>query len=141
MPTAALTLSGEVMTVAKAPVLPRLRGSARSLALILIAAGLVLGAIFYFFVYTPTVTLHVVNDTSTLVRVAVCGSDPQVVGPGQTVSVDPNRNDAKAACVIYEGTSDQAAGCLYVPTTRLADGDTVKVSAMVRGIPADRCGE
>jgi hypothetical protein len=136
-------LSGEevVTTTAKAPGLQKLRGSRRARVVTVAAAVLILGAVFYFFVYTPTVTLHVVNDTSTVVRVTVCGSDPQVVQPGQTVAVDPNKNDAKVACVIYEGTSDQAAGCLYVPTTRLADGDTVKVSAMVRGDPAGRCGD
>jgi hypothetical protein len=129
------------MTTAKAPALQRLRASRRLLAVGVVALVLILGALFYFVIYTPTVRLHVANDTSTVVRVSVCGSDPQVAQPGQTVTVDPNRNDAKAACVIYEGTSDQAAGCLYVPTTRLSDGATVKVSAMVRGVPADRCGD
>lgn len=103
------------MTTIKAPVLQKFRASRGLIALAVAAVLLILGAVFYFVVYTPTVTLHIVNDTSTVVRVTVCGSDPQVVQHGQTVSVDPNRNDAKAACVIYEGTSDQAAGCLYVP--------------------------
>jgi hypothetical protein len=125
----------------KAPALQKLRASRGLVALAVVVVVLILGALFYFFVYTPTVTLHVANDTSTVVRVTACGSDPQVVQPGHAVTVDPNRNDAQAACVVYEGTSDQATGCLYVPTTRLSDGDTVKVSAMVRGVPADRCGD
>jgi ABC-type uncharacterized transport system permease subunit len=129
------------MTTTKVPPLQEGRASRRLLIVASGAVVLILGAVFYFFVYMPTVRLYVVNDTSSVVRVTVCGSDPQVVQHGQTVEVGPNRNDAKAACVIFEGTSAQAVGCLYVPTTRLSNGDRVKVSAMVRGVPADRCGD
>ena len=101
----------------------------------------ILGVVIYQFVYTPTITLHVVNDTSATVRITLCGSDPQVVQPGQVIAIDPNRHDPHAACVVYPGTGDQALGCLAVPTTRFNDGDTVRVSATVRGVPPDRCGD
>jgi len=125
----------------QAPTREERRVSRRLLAVGVVVLALALGVLVRFVLYTPTLTLHVVNDTSAVVRVAVCGSDPQVAQPGQTVTVDPNRNDARAACAIYAGSGDQAVGCLSIPTTRLSDGDTVKVSAMVRGVPADRCGD
>jgi hypothetical protein len=92
-------------------------------------------------VYTPTVTVHIHNDSARQVTASVCGSDPQTAAPGRTIDVDPNRNDPHAACVIYEGASDHASGCLYIPTTRYRDGTTVDLSQMVRGVPAAKCGD
>lgn len=102
---------------------------------LLAAAGLVI------LVHTPTITVHVLNDTPSVVTVTVCGSDPQTARPGAVVAVDPNPHDPRAACLIYEGTSDRPSGCLFIPTTRVENGDTVKVSAMVRGVREDRCGD
>jgi hypothetical protein len=100
----------------------------------------VVGLAFYVFAYTPTTTIHILNDTSQTVTVGICGSDPQTAAPGERVSVDPNQNDAKAACAIYADDRDAPIGCLAIPTTRLRSGATVKVSAMNRGVPESRCG-
>lgn len=98
-----------------------------------------LGLGFYRFAYTPTIAIHVVNDSPATVTVAVCGSDAQTAAPGRTVNVDPNPNNPKAACaILVEG--QQAAACLYIPTTRFRDGDTVRVSSAVAHVPEKECG-
>lgn len=103
--------------------------------------ALVAAAVVLVLVHTPTITVRIVNDTPSVVTVTVCGSDPQTARPGAVVAVDPNPHDPRAACLIYEGASDHPSGCLFIPTTRLAEGDAVKVSGMVRGVPQDRCGD
>ena len=107
-----------------------------AIPLALLAAG-----ILAVLVHTPTITVYVRNDTPSVVRVTVCGSDPQTARPEAVVAVDPNPHDPRAACLIYEGTSDRPSGCLFIPTTRVGDGDTVRVSAMVKGVRPDRCGD
>jgi hypothetical protein len=111
----------------------------RLLLLAALAGGAI--ALVLVFAYTPTTTVHIHNDTRRQVTLSVCGSDPQTAGPGATVNVDPNKNDGHAACAVYEGTSDRAAGCLYIPTTRFGSGTTAQVSDSVRGVPADNCGD
>jgi len=119
--------------------------ASRKLRLLLLSiAGMVvfgIGALALWVAYTPTMTLHVINDTTNTVTVTACGSDPQTVSSGQTAAVDPNRHDPHAACIIYNGTSQTPSGCLLIPTTRLAADDTVKVSSMVRGVPISKCGD
>lgn len=112
----------------------------RRSVIIAAAACVVLGLAFYRFAYTPTTTLYILNDTSQTVTVGTCGSDPQTAGPSERVSIDPNRNDGKAACAIYVDDRDAAIGCLAIPTTRLRRHDTVKVSVMTRGVAENHCG-
>ena len=116
-------------------------GRRRWLAWAAVPLVLLAAAVVVILVHTPTITVHILNDTSRVVTVTVCGSDPQTARPGTVVVVDPNPHDPRAACQIYEGNGDRPSGCLFIPTTRIGDGDTVKVSAMARGVPADRCGD
>ena len=97
--------------------------------------------VFFLFLYTPTITVHVENDTSQQLTVSTCGSDPQTIDPGHTASVDPNPNDSKAACVVYRGNTNEEIGCLPIPTTRYVDESTVRISTMRAGIPAAKCGD
>jgi hypothetical protein len=96
--------------------------------------------LFFVFLYTPTITVHIVNDTSRELTVSVCGSDPETMNPGQSADVDPNPNDSHAACVVYQGETGVALGCLFIPTTLYHDGSTAKLSRFIRGVPADKCG-
>lgn len=113
----------------------------RTPVLIGIAAVIVIPALFFAFLYTPTITLRVQNDSAEELTISRCGSDPATLQPGQEVNIDPNSHDANAACIVYEGNSGIELGCLYIPTTRYTNGSTVKLSAMVRGIPANKCGD
>ncbi len=107
------------------------------MAVVVIAAVVGLGLLLY----TPTITIHIRNDTTQRVTVSSCGSDPATVSPGRSVDVDPNPHDASAACVIYEGSSDYVIGCLAIPTTRFGDGATVKLSSMTTEVTAAGYGD
>ena len=96
-------------------------------------------ALFIVFVYTPTITIHVRNDTSEQLRVFSCGSDPITLDPGQTGDIDPNPHDPHAACIVDVGGVE--IGCLYIPTTRYTDGSTVRLSATIQGVPIGKCGD
>ena len=111
----------------------------------ILAAG-ILGLItcvvvFFVFLYTPTITIHLENDTSQQLTVSACGSDPATLNPGQMVNIDPNPNDPKAACVVYQGKGGQEIGCLYIPTTRFKAGSTVTLSAMNMDVSIGQCGD
>jgi hypothetical protein len=87
----------------------------------------------------PAPSVDVVNDTMGTVTISLCGSAPQIAAPGQVLTFDPNRNQPQAACLIHEGSGEQASGCLYVPTDR-AVTQPFRVSAMMRGAPEKACG-
>jgi len=91
--------------------------------------------------YTPTTTLYVLNDTQQTVTLSSCSSDPVTIAPGQNVVIDPNRHDPDAACIVYRGETGVDIGCLPTPTTRLMNGDTVKISATVKGVSPYKCGD
>jgi hypothetical protein len=115
----------------------------RRIIIILVSFFATLGIIliiFFTFLYTPTTTLRIQNDSAETLTISGCGSDPATLSPGQQVDIDPNLHDANAACTVYEGNTGIELGCLYTPTTRYTNGSTIRLSAMVRGIPASRCG-
>lgn len=103
--------------------------------LALVAAG---GATFAFF-YTPTITLRVENDTAQQVTLTGCASDPATLDPGQSVAIDPNASDPKAACVVYRAETREVLGCLYIPTTRYRNDVTVRLSLYIRGVAVSVC--
>ena len=78
--------------------------------------------------YTPTVSIRIDNDTAEQVTLAGCSSDAATLDRGQTVEIDPNANDSRAACVVYQGETRVVLGCLYVPTTVYRRHATIKLS-------------
>ena len=93
------------------------------------------------YLYTPTITINIHNDTAAMVTVSTCGSDPETIEPGQSAAVDPNPNDPHAACMVYQGDTRAELGCLPIPTTKYRDGDTVDLTKLVRGVPPEKCGD
>ncbi len=102
----------------------------RPVGIAALAVGVVasLGLAFWL-VYTPTVTVHLINDTNTEVTVS-CGSDPPTLIRGQRVDLELTAHNARTACIVYQGEGRDIIGCLRIPTTRYHDGSTVRVSAM-----------
>jgi hypothetical protein len=78
--------------------------------------------------YTPTVSVWVHNDTSQQATLAECASDPATIDPGQTVSIDLNKNDPSVTCLVYRDNTRVVLGCLPVPTTRYHDGAHISLS-------------
>ncbi|HSX00494.1 MAG TPA: hypothetical protein VLH38_05655 [Patescibacteria group bacterium] len=91
-------------------------------------------------VITPTVNVVVLNDTDDTVVVSSCGSDPLTLRPGVSAAFDENRNDTRAACLIYSHRSGKYAGCLSTPTTK-SHLRTYRVSALDISIPENKCGD
>ncbi len=102
-------------------------------AAILVAVGI--------YLYTPTITINVYNDTGSQVTVATCTPDPATIGPGQSTAANPLPNDRHAACTVYAGDTRADLGCLPIPTTRYRGGDTVDLTKMIRGVPPEKCGD
>jgi hypothetical protein len=115
----------------------------KSSVLVLCIVGGIIACLvlFFVFLYTPTITVHIQNDTSGQLTVSSCGSDPETIDPGQSANIDPNANDPNAACVVYRGNTTAEIGCLYIPTTRYLNGSTARLSATIPGVPADKCGD
>ncbi|MGH7621915.1 MAG: hypothetical protein ACREMU_06210 [Gemmatimonadaceae bacterium] len=112
-------------------------GVAGIIVVVLVAVGI------YRYVYTPTATLYVQNDTSHTIVIAVCASDVLTVSAGGKTPIDPNTDDPGAGCTIYdrERNGDRYVGCLPVSTTKYRGGDTVPVSRLRRQIPSNSCGD
>ena len=112
---------------------------------VLLLGGVVIGVVLLvalgFFLYTPTITVNIHNNTASAVTVSSCGSDPVPIPSGRSATVDPNPNDSHAACIVYQGGTNAELGCLPIPTTHYRNGDTVNLSKMVSGVPAGKCGD
>jgi type III restriction enzyme len=61
-------------------------------------------------VYTPTVEVPVLNDTTSTVTLSGCASDIVTLAPGQRAVLDPNLGDPRAACYMYLGQQIAASG-------------------------------
>ena len=123
--------------------------TARATSATLSVAGIVVGFLavvgvvaflFVRFVFTPTITLQVTNNSSGAVQISSCGSDPVLLPVGDTGPIDPNPNDPHAACFVYSAAQTSYLGCLSIPTTRFKDGDTIQVSWMDANVPESTCG-
>lgn len=90
--------------------------------------------------FTPTITLHIKNDSLQAVQVTSCGSDPVLLTAGDTGSIDPNPNDPHAVCFVYSAAPTSYLGCLSIPTTLYKDGDTIRLSSIDQKIPESKCG-
>jgi hypothetical protein len=99
----------------------------------------VLGVITGMLLYTPTTTVRIYNNLQYQVTLSGCASDPATLNPGQIVDIDPNANDANAACGVYLGTTGEFLGCLRIPTTHYHDGATAKLSEYTTGGRATQC--
>ena len=105
----------------------------RRLLPVWVALGVVATGVFIYFAYTPTTTVHIINDTRATLNVNGCGSDPATLRPGQSVDMDPNTHDPGAACEVRQGDTIAVVGCLPIPTTRYSDGATVLLSTFRPG--------
>jgi hypothetical protein len=126
-----------------------MNSTARATSVTIRVAGIVGGALllvgvvaflFLRFVFTPTITLQVTNDSSGAVQVSSCGSDPVLLSVGATGPIDPNPNDPRAACLVYSAVGTSYLGCLSIPRIRYKDGDTVRVSWMDAKVAESTCG-
>jgi hypothetical protein len=104
-------------------------------------AGFVVGGswLFWAVAYTPVITVYLQNDTDSSVSVSWCGSDFSYLLPGQSVAIDPNRDDKHATCIIYRGESRIMIGCLFVPTGERNDGSQLSVSSMRTDVTMKQC--
>ena len=93
-------------------------------------------------VFTPTTSVQIKNDTNESVDVATCGSDPVTIPSGEIGVVDPNPNNARAACVITPTeNTPQYLGCLLIPTTRYGPKSVVLISQAKNSVPIAKCGD
>ena len=102
---------------------------------------LILGAGGWFvvhLVFTPTITIYVHNDLSSPVSVSGCGSDPLSLRANEQGPIDPNPDDPRAACLIYDQNTSYI-GCLFAPTTVYRDGARVNVSQLDSSVSASSC--
>ena len=110
-------------------------------AIVFCAASIFVTSIVVSKVVTPTITLNIKNDLSFPIEVSVCGSNPLVLGSGETGLIDPNPNDPNAACAIYQRDGAKYIGCLPIPTTVFHEGDTVRLKTLEESISVGKCGD
>jgi hypothetical protein len=104
-----------------------------------ILAGLGSCLLLAFFFSTATSNVFIENDTSELVTVSVCGSDPATVHPGESVNLYPPSAHPLAACVVYGGETRTYVGCLSIPRSALSGSSVVRLSTMHAGVSMSQC--
>jgi len=118
------------------------RGDRRVVIVVIAAVAVVVAScawLFFTFLYTPTTTITVHNDTNFRVELANCSSDSPTLDPGQTGSIDPN-TDAIAYCIVYQNDGGHVLGCLRVATSGAQYRNSVEINDYVRGTTAAACG-
>lgn len=105
------------------------------------ATTLVAAWAFFTYVLTPTTEVDILNDTSQELTVSGCGSDPATLKPGQSVIMDPDWMDPRAACTVTFHDTTDYLGCLPIPTTEYSNGMTVQLSRYRPQPEAEPCGD
>lgn len=105
------------------------------IAAVAVAVAVVHGGLYG--VYTPTVNVVVINDTSTTTTLSGCASDIVDLDPGDKATLDVVGNDPRDSCFVYSGFDPNGrspkppTACLEVGKVSPSDNVTLRVSSAV----------